>query len=205
MRKFVAISAAAIVTLGIGGTYLWTVINEPARQFEACSGSQVAGGAIGGPFTLVDETGATVTDTEVISGPTLIYFGYTFCPDVCPTDVSRNAIATEILEERGHIVSPVFISVDPKRDTPERLAEFTDFMHPRMVGFSGSPEQVAAAAKEYRTVYTIHDDEDPEFYLVDHMTFTYLTLPEFGVVDFFRRDATPENVAARTSCFINAL
>jgi protein SCO1/2 len=205
MRKQIALSAAALVALGIGGTYLWTTIKEPARQFAACSGSTVAGGAIGGPFSLTDEAGAAVTDADVITGPTLIYFGYTFCPDVCPTDVSRNAIATDVLEEQGHTVTPVFISVDPKRDTPERLAEFTDFMHPRMIGLTGTPEQIAAAAKEYRTVYQLHDDEDPDFYLVDHMTFTYLAFPEAGVVDFFRREASPEEIAERTSCFINAL
>ena len=119
----------------------------------------MAGGSaqIGGPFELVSETGETVTDADVIDKPTLIYFGYTFCPDVCPLDAARNAAAVDILEERGDMVKPVFISVDPARDTPEVLAEFTDYLHPRMVGLTGSPEQVRAASKAYRTYYQAQD------------------------------------------------
>jgi protein SCO1 len=71
-----------------------------------------------------------VTEADVITKPSLVYFGYTFCPDVCPFDMARNADAVDLLAERGYDVQPVFISVDPERDTPERLAEFTDFMHP---------------------------------------------------------------------------
>jgi len=101
-------------------------------------------------------------------------------------------------------VKPVFISVDPARDTPEVLAEFTDYLHPRMVGLTGSPEQVRAASKAYRTYYQAQESEDDEFYLVDHSTMTYLTLPEHGFVEFFRRDASAEQIADRVQCFIDA-
>ena len=164
------------------------------------------GASIGGDFTLVDETGKTVTSAEVLDEPALIYFGYTFCPDVCPLDVARNAEATEILEARGEIVKPIFISIDPERDTPEVVADFTDAMHPRMLGLTGSPEQVQAASKAYRTFYKAHEPEEGEedYYLVDHSTFTYLTLPGRGFVEFFRRDLTGEQMAEKVSCFLNA-
>jgi protein SCO1/2 len=201
-RIFAAIAAAAVVGL-IAVTAWFALRSGPVDAFAACREGGVADGAgtIGGPFTLIDETGATVTDAEVITEPTLIYFGYTFCPDVCPLDVARNAEAVDILEERGIMVKPVFISVDPARDTREVLAEFTDVMHPRMVGLTGSDDQVRAASKAYRTYFKIQDPET-ENYLVDHSTFTYLMFPGRGFADFFRRDVAPDQMADRIACFV---
>jgi len=176
-------------------------------RFAQCRSGQVAGGAsaIGGPFTLISETGETVTDEDVLDQPAMIYFGYTFCPDICPMDSARNAQAVEILEERGKIVKPVFVSIDPQRDTPEVLDDFTDNLHPRMLGLTGSEDQVKAASRTYRTFYQRHAPagEDDEFYLVDHSTFTYLTLPGYGFVEFFRRDLDPVQLADRVQCFLD--
>ncbi|MCZ4354371.1 SCO family protein [Roseovarius aestuarii] len=176
--------------------------------FAQCRNGAVAGGAgaIGGDFTLVDETGRTVTSAEVLKEPSLIYFGYTFCPDICPVDAARNAESVEILESRGINVQPVFISIDPARDTPEVLAEYTDYMHPRMVGLTGSPEQVKAASMAYRTYYNAQkpEDGDEDYYLVDHSTFSYLTLPEQGFVEFYRRDVSAEAMADSVQCFVEA-
>jgi protein SCO1/2 len=203
-----AVSLATVLVIAGGGAIYVMMTGQQGDPFAQCRVSNVAGGSaqIGGPFELVSETGETVTEAEadVIDKPTLIYFGYTFCPDVCPMDAARNAAAVDILEERGEIVKPVFISVDPARDTPEVLAEFTDYMHPRMVGLTGSPEQVRAVSKAYRTYYQAQDSGDDEFYLVDHSTMTYLTLPGHGFVDFFRRDASAEQIADRVQCFIEA-
>jgi protein SCO1/2 len=171
--------------------------------FAACRQGAVAGD-IGGPFTLLNKDGETVTDADVITEPSLVYFGYTFCPDICPLDTVRNAEAVDVLEEQGHMVTPVFITVDPARDTPEAVGDFAANIHERMIGLTGSEEQVRAASKAYRTYYK-KQEGDEDYYLVDHSTFTYLTLPEYGFVDFFRRDLTPEDVAKRTACFINAM
>ncbi|SHL09888.1 protein SCO1/2 [Roseovarius marisflavi] len=208
MTRLIAIAATAAVILLLGVTYYMTMLAGDDDQFAQCRASSVAGGAgqIGGPFTLVDETGKTVTEKDVIDQPALIYFGYTFCPDVCPLDAARNAEAVDILESRGKIVKPVFISIDPERDTPEMLAEFTDYLHPRMLGLTGSAEQVKAASKAYRTFYQAQKPAEGEedLYLVDHSTMSYLTLPEHGFVEFFRRDATAEQMADRIQCFIDA-
>jgi protein SCO1/2 len=150
----------------------------------------------------VDETGKTVTDKDVITKPSLVYFGYTFCPDVCPLDNARNADAVDILEEKGFEVTPVFISVDPERDTPEVVRDFTDNLHPRMIGLTGSAEQVKAASLAYKTYFKKQDSGD-EFYLMDHSTFTYLVLPDKGFVDFFQRDDTAEQMAERVGCFLD--
>lgn len=205
MTRFFAASAAAVVTALLVVTAWFALFRTADDPFAQCRASSVAGGAgaIGGPFTLVDETGRTVTEADVFVRPALVYFGYTFCPDVCPLDTARNAEAVDILEEMGYEVTPVFISIDPARDTPEVLAEFTDHVHPRMIGLTGTPEQVAAASRAYRTFYR-KQDGDPEYYLVDHSTFTYLVLPKTGFAEFFRREDTPEAIAARVACFLDA-
>ena len=141
----------------------------------------------------------------MIDQPTLLYFGYTFCPDVCPLDNARNAEAIEILEGRGKMVKPVFISIDPERDTPEVMAEFTDILHPRMLGLTGTAEQVKAASMAYRTYFKKQDAAaDDKYYLVDHSTFSYLSFPEEGFIEFFNRDVTPEQMADRIQCFVDA-
>lgn len=203
MSRTVAIAAAAVVVAGLGATLVVTQMNT-SQTFADCGTSAVAGGDIGGPFTLVDENGLTVTDTDVITKPTLIYFGYTFCPDVCPLDVMRNAQAVDILDEQGVDVTPVFITIDPARDTPDIVGDFTDNFHDRMIGLTGSEEQVAAASRAYKTFYQKSGD-DPEYYLMDHTTFSYLTLPDVGFVEFFRQDASPEDIAATIACYATAV
>ena len=205
-RIFTIVAAASLA--GLLGILVYAVtLGRPDDQFAQCRTTQVAGGGdqIGGPFTLVDETGQTVTDKDVIDMPSLLYFGYTFCPDVCPLDVARNAAAVEILEEKGTLVKPVFISIDPERDTPEALTDFTNNLHERMIGLSGSPEQVKAASQAYRTYYKRREaeDNDPDLYLMDHTTTSYLVLPEQGFVEFFSRNEDPEKMAERIQCFVD--
>lgn len=193
-------AAAAVVAICalVAGPLVWS-----AMQDDDC-GSSVAGADIGGPFTLVIGTGEEVTEADVITGPTLVYFGYSYCPDVCPFDNARNAAAVDLLAERGLEVRPVFITVDPGRDTPEVMAEYTGYMHPDMLGLTGTPEQVAGAAAAYRVYYKVGEAEDgSDDYPVDHSTFTYLMDPG-GLIDFFRRDVTPEDMADRVACHVGA-
>ena len=206
MPKLYAGVAAAAIVAALAGYAAYTMLNGPEDQFAQCRATSVAGGAgdIGGPFTLVNGDGVTVTDAEVITEPSLIYFGYTFCPDVCPFDVARNALAIDVLDEMGIDATPVFISIDPERDTPEVVADFAANMHPRMIGLTGSPEQVKAASQAFRTYYRKQDGEDDDYYLVDHSTFTYLVLPEIGFVEFYRRDTSPDEMAKSVACFVNA-
>jgi protein SCO1/2 len=195
--KLVGLAAAVLLAV-IGGT-AYVALRPQADG--VCQTGTVAGGKIGGPFELLDKTGATVTDRDVITKPSLVYFGYTFCPDVCPLDTFRNVEAVDVLAARGIDVTPVFISIDPKRDTPEVVGEFAENLHPKMVGLTGSEEQVAAASKAYRTYRKVNDDGS-EYYLVDHSTFTYLVTPEEGFVDFYRRELTPEEMADRVACHV---
>lgn len=195
---------AAIVAVLVAGAGILTMVflsGDKDSALASCDGATVAGD-LGGPFTLVNGEGETVTDRQVITEPTLIYFGYTFCPDVCPLDVDRNAQAVEILEEQGKMVTPVFITIDPARDTTEVVRDYAEAMHPRMIGLTGSQEQVAQASKAYRTYYKAHPPVDGE-YLVDHSTFSYLVTPDQGFLTFFRRELTPEQLAEKIGCFVD--
>jgi len=192
-----AISASAAVVAVIGGTIAFTM-----REAPECRGGAVAGGAIGGPFEMVDETGRTVTDADVITEPSILYFGYTFCPDVCPIDAARNAVAVDILEEQGISATPIFITIDPERDTVEIMDEYTENFHPKMIGLTGSLDQVRATASTYRVAYSRADD-DPEYYLMNHSVFSYFVTPEDGFVDFFRRESTPEEIAEKVACHVS--
>jgi protein SCO1/2 len=201
MTKLYAGIAALALAAIIGGTALVTVLKTP----ESCGGNAIAGGsaAIGGPFELIGADGQAITDASVIDRPALVYFGYTFCPDVCPFDVARNVLAVDILEEQGIEVRPVFISIDPERDTPEVMAGYAADMHPRMMALTGSPDQVKAAAQAYKVYYAKGPGEG-DFYLMDHSTFTYLMLPGKGLATYFGRDTSPEEMAEQTACLIAA-
>ena len=154
------------------------------------SGPKVASGAkttkssgvpaVGGPFTLTDHNGNEVTERSFRGKYMLVFFGYTFCPDVCPTTLTDVSTALDILGVEGEKIVPVFISVDPARDTPEHLKEYATYFHPRLVALTGTPKQVAAAAKAYRVYYAKAKSEgsDPNDYLMDHSSVIYLMGPD---------------------------
>ncbi|MBB1492078.1 MULTISPECIES: SCO family protein [unclassified Paracoccus (in: a-proteobacteria)] len=203
-RRLMMLGLLATVLVLLTG-WLWL---RPASgdQFAQCRRSNVAGGieALGGSFILTDENGARVTDAQVFDRPSIFYMGYTYCPDVCPMDSARNAGAADILSERGMSVKPVFMSVDPARDTPEQLRDFTDAMHPDMLGITGSVEEVTAVSRAWRGYFRLNDEEDKESYLVDHTTNSFLVLPGHGTVEFFTRDTSPEQMADQIACFVEA-
>ncbi|CUI01374.1 MULTISPECIES: SCO family protein [Leisingera] len=206
MTRVYALLAVAFVAALVGGAWFLTRGGNGGDKFAQCRSSQIAGGTdtIGGAFELINSRGETVTDKDVITEPSIVYFGYTFCPDVCPMDAARNADAVDLLAERGISVTPVFISIDPDRDTPEAVGDFAANLHEKMIGLTGSLEQVRAASKAYKT-YFKKNEGDEDYYLVDHSTFSYLVLPEEGFVEFFRRDETAEQMAGKAACFIEKI
>ena len=203
VTKFAAFAGAAVVvTLAV--TFAITQVMMPAQRFEDCIEGSVAGGNIGGPFELMDHRGQMVTDAQVLDQPALVYFGYTFCPDVCPMDVARNVVVVEILADAGLTVKPVFITIDPARDTVDYLADFVANNHLEMVGLTGTAEQIAKAARAYKVYYRKQPSEDEDYYLMDHSSFSYFMVPDVGFVDFLRSDLPPEVVADRLACVLRA-
>lgn len=196
------------VALALSGAFLaWRHWPAPAPPALPPAASLASATRVDDPVPLpafaLRTSEGTLGNAELLGHWTLIDFGYTFCPDVCPLDTARNVTAVEILQEQGLEVRPVFISIDPERDTPEALAAFVGNLHPQMVGLTGTPEQVRAASQAYRTFYQKQDTDD-EFYLMDHSTFSYLVLPGHGFVEFFRRETTPEAMAEAMACFVQA-
>jgi len=175
MSRLIAPLAVFAVLISIGA--FWFVSQRPyGGPFAQCSASTVAdeGDQIGGPFELINTKGETVTERDVITEPSLIYFGFTYCPDVCHLDNARNVEAVEILAEQDLSVTPVFITIDPERDTPEVMDDYTFYMDEKMVGLTGTQEQIDAVSKAYRTYYRVHKEDGSENYTIDHSTFTYL-------------------------------
>ena len=207
MNRALIFSTVALACVAIGGGAYYYTQSQPTDIFAQCrSTSTVPGAKIGGPFELVNPQGETVTDKDVIDGLTLVYFGYTFCPDVCPFDTARNAEAVEILENEGIMVKPVMITIDPARDTPEAMGEFASYIHPRMLGLSGTKEQTDAAAKAYQVYFAKEaNPEDPEFYLMEHSTFTYLMHPDYGFLQFFGRAPRPQEMADTVACYAKVI
>ncbi|MFW2542806.1 SCO family protein [Primorskyibacter sp. 2E107] len=205
MPRLALLSASVAIVALLGGVWYVTLGSGSDDPFAQCRSTAVAGGSgqIGGPFELINSDRELVSDKDVITEPSLIYFGYTFCPDVCPMDTVRNADAVDVLAEQGYSVTPVFISIDPERDTPDAVGDFASNIHDKMIGLTGSAEQVKAASRAYKTYYKAQPAED-DYYLVDHSTFTYLVLPEAGFVEYFRREVAPEAMAETVACFIDA-
>ena len=197
-------TAAAALLLVTGG--LWLNRAPAGDPFADCRQTVVAGGmeGFGTDFTLTNGDGQRVTYDQVFTKPSLLYFGYTFCPDVCPLDSARNAEAVDLLEQQGKDAQTVFISVDPKRDTPEVVRNFTALFSDGMIGLTGSEQEIADVNRGWRNYYKAQDAGEGEYYLVDHMTNTYLVLPGAGTVEFFGRNVTPDDMAQRVGCFIDA-
>lgn len=140
------------------------------------------GARVGGPFTLTNQDGARVSDRDFAGKYRLIYFGYTFCPDVCPIDLAKLMRGLQQFEQadaaRAARVQPIFISVDPERDTPAAIKTFTAQFHPRLIGLTGSAEEIAAAARAYLVRYQRQEGATPGSYLIAHTQLAYLMSPE---------------------------
>jgi protein SCO1/2 len=152
---------------------------------------------IGGPFTLADGDGKTVTDKDFRGKYLLVYFGYTFCPDVCPTTLGAVADAMDKLGPAASRIQPLFITVDPKRDTPSVVKQYAAAFGSGIEGLTGTPEQIAVVAKEYRVYYAEHPTgKGPSDYSMDHSSVLYLMNPEGGFVAPVRPDQTGDEMAA---------
>ena len=153
--------------------------------------------SIGGPFTLVDQNGRTVTNDALKGKPTLIYFGYTFCPDVCPTSLLLMETAVDKLgADAAKKVNLVFITIDPERDTRKLIKDYVENFGPTFIGLTGTPEQVAAAARAYRVYYQKVPGKDGAPYLMDHSSIVYLLDRNGRFVTHFTHEAKAEAIAA---------
>jgi protein SCO1/2 len=182
------LALGALVGLGAAwGVKFWNESNAP-------SPSALGGAAIGGPFELVDQGGATRTEKDLLGRHALIYFGFTYCPDACPTALIAMAEALDRLGPDASRVQPVFVSVDPERDTVEAMAAYVRAVDDRLMGLTGTPEQVARAARAYRVFYRKSTPAGSADYLVDHTSLIYLMGPDGRYVAHFSHEASPDRI-----------
>lgn len=204
MTRIYALLGSAVVLSGlaIGG---WLAVSSRSGDpFADCRIGAVAGGGnLGGPFTLTDQHGRSVTDSQVIDGLALVYFGYTYCPDICPLDTARNIETAAALKERGIALKPVFISIDPARDTPQALTDFAEYIGPGLVALTGTEAQISQVAKSYG-VYFARNGAD-EDYLMDHSVQSYLMHPVHGFLEFFPREIRSGQMVETIACFADKL
>ncbi|MFN3371926.1 MAG: SCO family protein [Sphingomonadaceae bacterium] len=192
-----------LAVLVAGALLLWRTQGAP----PSAARGNLSGAAVGGPFRLVDETGRRVTDASFRGQWRLMYFGFTYCPDVCPMDAAKLGEAMRILEARNPRaaarVQPLFVTVDPERDTPEALAEFTENFHPRLIGLTGSRAEIDAALKAYRIFAARVEGATPGSYTYDHTAIFYLFDAQGRPVQFLAAPtATPEALADMLARFV---
>lgn len=174
---------------------------NPASEGSAPADAEppLAGASIGGPFTLTNQDGGRTSETQFEGQYRIIYFGYSYCPDVCPVDLANIMLGLKQAEKDNPAlaekIQPIFISVDPGRDTPAVLKQYVSAFHPRLIGLTGSPEEIADVAKKYLIIYDIREDEGSSEYLVDHSRQAYLFGPEGEPLALLPFDGTPQQVA----------
>jgi len=187
--RFVALGA--IVGLGA----FW------AHQFwlsgHAPDPAILAGDAIGGPYELIDQTGATRRDADFRGKFVMIYFGFTFCPDACPTALLAMAQAIDDIGPLAERVQPIFVTIDPERDTVAQMKSYVEAVDPRLIGLTGSAAQVASAAKAYRVFYRKVTPPGMSDYLMDHTSLIYLMGPDGKYLDHFSHETPPDKIAER--------
>jgi len=182
------------IALVAAGAWYFGDTNAEVRTGVVVSGQ---GGDIGGAFTLVDQDGKAVTDQDFAGRYLLVYFGFTHCVDACPLALLAMTQALDRLPpEMAAQVQPLFITVDPARDTPEQIALYLENFHPAFVGLTGSPEQLAAAAKAYRAVIQMPEPDANGDYQVQHGTIIYLMAPDGSFLRHFDHVTPAGDLAA---------
>ncbi|KAL6278161.1 hypothetical protein ACE6H2_021762 [Prunus campanulata] len=162
---------------------------------EVKQGPSVGKAAIGGPFNLINHDGKRVTEKDFLGKWTLLYFGFTHCPDICPDELQKLAAAVDKIKEKGGIeIVPLFISVDPERDTVEQVREYVKEFHPKLIGLTGSSDEIRSMARAYRVYYMKTQEEDSD-YLVDHSIVMYLMSPKMEFVKFFGKNNDVDSLA----------
>jgi protein SCO1/2 len=183
----------------VGGVIALAVLPEArARLFPAATLKTMGQALVGGPFTLTDHTGRRVTDQDFRGRFMMVFFGFTFCPDVCPTALQVMAAALDKIGPKAEQITPVLITVDPERDTPEQMAMYVKSFHPRLVGLTGSPEEIAAVAKAYRAYFKrVPDPKSSGGYTMDHSAIIYVMGPDGAFRTHFTYTVNADAMAER--------
>jgi protein SCO1 len=192
--RLITFIVAGFLIGALAGAAILLVTTPRGGQPVQSSGTAL----VGGPFSLVGADGKTVTDADFRGRYMLVFFGFTHCPDICPAELQVIAQALDKLGGKGKKVVPVFITLDPERDTPKAMAEYVKSFGPNFVGLTGSPEAIAAAARAYRVAYAkVENKESAGDYSVDHSALVYLMDPEGKYVTHFSYGTGADELAEK--------
>ncbi len=185
-QRFIVILLAA--ALGLVLAFALSVVSKtPAQQTGLMA---VTDDAFGGPFRLSDHTGKTVTEKDFTGKYRLIYFGFTYCPAICPTELAKITGALNSLGDKGKDIQPIFITVDPERDTVEAMGKYVTLFHPSLVGLTGTPEEITKTLKSYKIYAAKVQDETMNDYTMDHSSFIYFMGPDDRLLHIFKMEDT---------------
>jgi cytochrome oxidase Cu insertion factor (SCO1/SenC/PrrC family) len=189
-----AAALAAVLLLGAGGSVAAAGDAATPTAAELMDALMWNHGPIGGPFDLIDQDGRRRTDAEFRGNLLILYFGYTYCPDVCPTDLVAISSAIRLLGPAGNKVQPIFITVDPQRDTVEHLRGYVSTFHPRLIGLTGSEHDIRTLALAYKVYYAKIAAEPGEPYAIYHTGFIYLVDRDGKYLGFFPPGTPPDRM-----------
>ncbi len=190
----------------LSGTLLiagYNILTAPSPMLESQKNSS-QGMDIGGPFTAISHNGHAVTEKDFLGKFLIVYFGYTYCPDVCPTGLTEISTAIDMIGSDADSVVPIFVTVDPERDTPEYLKEYISYFHPRMVGLSGTSKQISKIAKAYKVYFSKgdHASADPDDYIINHSAFAYLMGKDGKYLTHFSYGVSAQEIAKRVKEYL---
>lgn len=197
MRKMRIIISVLTLVLAAGG--FWYIIQSGGFGPLTGTARQAIKIEIGGPFELVNHWGENVTNEDYNGTNSLIFFGYTYCPDVCPTTLTNISTALDILGDDASDMNVLFITVDPERDKPEFLKEYLEHFHPAITGLTGNPNQIKKVAKAFGVYYakSQQNSDDPDDYFMDHTGLIYMMGSDGEYKAHFSHSIDPEELARR--------
>jgi len=194
IRLFTICGLLIVLSIGAG---LYLIPGKTVKTQES-SGKTL----IGGDFTLTNQNGKTVNDVDFRGKFMLVFFGFTNCPEVCPTGLLTITQVMESLGKKGEKIAPVFITIDPERDTPEQIANYLSNFHPSLTGLTGTLEQVKSVVKVYRVYSSKVEDETSDEYTMNHSSFVYLMDKNGQYLTHFPHDEDPAKMAAKIKTYL---
>lgn len=196
---WIAAFLALALALGLGALELWRYRSGTfTKTIEKVTGTAT----VGGPFSLVNEDGVRVTDQSFPHRYKLIVFGFTFCPDICPTELQNITEALDLLGPEAPKIQPLFITIDPERDTPAVIKEYIRNFHPSLHGLTGTPEEIAVAAKAFRVYYQKVATPNSGVYMMDHSTVIYFMDPQGQLLTHFGPKTPPKDMAETLKSYL---
>ncbi|MGD9501063.1 MAG: SCO family protein [Methyloceanibacter sp.] len=198
-RRLLTVIVAGFLIGAIAGAFLLALTGHQPERAVATSGKAL----IGGPFALIDQNGKTVTDQDFRGRFMLVFFGFTHCPDICPAELQVMSQSLDALGAKAEGVVPIFVTLDPERDTPEAVGAYVKNFGPRFVGLTGSPEAIAAAAKAYRVAYSkFQEDPASSDYSIDHSALVYLMGKDGEYLAHFPYGTPPDKMTEEIKRFL---